>query len=506
MALPMLLEMALAANNNRPALQDDNGVITYRELARRATGIAVALRRTGASSCAFVGVNSPAVPALLFGAALAGVPFSPLNYRLAETHLHALLHRLPDPLVVSDGAYRSVVDDSGLEVVTTAALLAEAATASEPTHELVEPVTDDDIAVLLFTSGTTAEPKCVVLRHDTLVNYVLQTVEFGAASPEESALTCVPPYHVAAIGSTLTNVYSGRRLCYLPDFTPARWLHTVRAAGATSAMLVPTMLARLVEHLDGVEADVPTLQSLAYGGARLPLPVLERAMRAFPGVGFVNAYGLTETSSTIAVLGPDDHRAALASDEPAVRARLSSAGRLVPGVEGQVRDETGTVLPPGVSGELWVRGPQVSGEYVELGSMLDDDGWFPTHDRARFDNDGYLFIEGRADETIIRGAENVAPGEIEDLLADHADVRDVGVVGLPDEEWGERIAAMVVLQDDARTSPEELREWVRTRLRSSRTPDEIHLRPELPYTPTGKLIRRELVHELTTPSTERSSA
>jgi acyl-CoA synthetase (AMP-forming)/AMP-acid ligase II len=433
---------------------------------------------------------------LLLGSALAGIPFAPLNYRLSEQQVHALLDRLPTPLVVADDAYCEVARRSGHPVVTTAEL------PRVPVHPVPpsEPA-DGDVAVLLFTSGTTAQPKCVVLRHGTLVNYVLQTVEFASAAPDEAALTCVPPYHVAAIGSALTTLYAGRPVCYLPDFTPADWLATARAAGVTTAMVVPTMLARIVEYLDGRPADISTLRSLAYGGARLPVPVLEKAVRAFPGVGFVNAYGLTETSSTIAVLGPDDHRAALDTDDPRIRTRLASVGRLVPGVEGQIRDDTGAVVAAGVSGELWVRGAQVSGEYVGVGSVLDDAGWFPTRDRAHFDEDGYLFVEGRADETIIRGAENIAPGEIEDVLAGHPDVADVGVVGLPDDEWGERIAAVVVPSPGTTPRAEDLREWVRARLRSSRTPDEIHLRTALPYTPTGKLVRRELVRDLTATET-----
>jgi acyl-CoA synthetase (AMP-forming)/AMP-acid ligase II len=270
----------------------------------------------------------------------------------------------------------------------------------------------------------------------------------------------------------------------------------VREEGVTSAMLVPTMLQRIVEHLDGRPADVPTLRSLAYGGARMPATVLEAALRCFPDTGFVNAYGLTETSSTIALLGPDDHRAALSSDDPAIRARLHSAGRMVPGVEAQIRAGDGTVQPSGSRGELWVRGPQVSGEYKGAGSLVDADGWFRTRDLALFDDDGYLFLEGRADDTIIRGGENIAPAEVEDALLRHAAVREAAVVGLPDEEWGERIAAFVVTHDGAEVDVETLRSWVRSLLRGSKTPDVVIFQDALPYTPTGKLLRRELVNAL----------
>jgi acyl-CoA synthetase (AMP-forming)/AMP-acid ligase II len=255
------------------------------------------------------------------------------------------------------------------------------------------------------------------------------------------------------------------------------------------------MLARITEHLgDLTDARVPTLRSLAYGGAKMPLPILERAIRLFPTVDFVNAYGLTETSSTIAVLGPDDHRAALAGD-PIARVRLGSVGRLLPGIEVQIRDEGERVDDSGPGG-IYVRGQQVSGEYRGQASLLDDDGWFPTRDRGWVDDDGYLFVEGRADDTIIRGGENIAPAEIEDVLLQHPAVTEAVVVGVPDERWGQNIAAAVVLRPGHSVEAEELRNWVRTRLRGSKTPALIVFRDALPYTPTGKLLRREVSDDL----------
>jgi acyl-CoA synthetase (AMP-forming)/AMP-acid ligase II len=349
---------------------------------------------------------------------------------------------------------------------------------------------------VLFTSGTTAEPKGVVLRHANLFSYVTSTVEFGHAEPTDAAIVSVPPYHVAGVGSVLTNVYAGRRLVYLDDFTPKRWLALVREQGVTQAMLVPTMLARIVDHLGDQVADVPSLRSIAYGGAATPRPVLERALRSFPGVGFTNSYGLTETSSTVAVLGPDDHRLAVAATDPRVRERLGSVGRPVPGMELAVRDALGHDLPTGEEGELWLRGAQVSGEYLgELGAGPDD-GWFATRDRAWIDAGGYLYILGRLDDTIIRGGENIAPAEIEAVLLEHPSVRDVAVVGLPDDEWGQCTVAAVSVAAGADLTEEDVRIWARGRLRGSRTPDRVVFRAELPYNPMGKLLRRQLVAEL----------
>jgi acyl-CoA synthetase (AMP-forming)/AMP-acid ligase II len=211
---------------------------------------------------------------------------------------------------------------------------------------------------------------------------------------------------------------------------------------------------------------------------------------------FTNAYGLTETSSTIALLAPDDHRAAASSDDPEIRRRLTSVGRPLPSVEVQIRDEAGRVLGPGEPGEIYVRGEQVSGEYLGRGSTVDGEGWFPTRDSGAMDDEGYVFIEGRADDVIVRGGENMSPGEIEDVLLEHEAIEDAAVVGIPDEQWGEAVAAAVVTKPGRSVSEEEIRSWVKDRLRSSRTPQRIDFRDELPYNEIGKLLRRKLRAEM----------
>jgi acyl-CoA synthetase (AMP-forming)/AMP-acid ligase II len=481
----MLLDMAVSANPDRVAVgrraEPDARRLTYADLARTAAGGAGLLRDAGARHVVYVGVNGPAFPALLFAAAHAGVPLTPLNYRLSGAQLCELVGDLPGAVVVAEDAYAPALADSPAPVLAAARWFDDA-TKADPIASAED---DSSPAVVLFTSGTTSRPKGVVLRHDNLVGYVLQTVEFASAADDDAILVSVPPYHVAGVGGVLSNVYAGRRMVHLPDFDADEWLRLVRGEAVTQAMVVPTMLARIVDALDGGQANTPALRGIAYGGARMPATVLAAALAAFPDAGFTNAYGLTETSSTIAVLGPEEHRAAFVSDDPAVRRRLGSAGRFVPGVEGAVRD-----------GELWVRGPQVSGEYLGTGSVLDDDGWFPTRDRAHIDADGYLFIEGRADDTIIRGGENIAPAEIEDVLIHHPAVREVAVVGMPDDQWGQRITAAVVPATGQTVDAEELRAYVRAQLRGSRTPDDVVVREALPYTPTGKLLRRQLAAEL----------
>ncbi len=293
-----------------------------------------------------------------------------------------------------------------------------------------------------------------------------------------------------------SSVYAGRRIVQLPNFDADSWLNLVAQEQITHAMVVPTMLARIVERLaEEPGKKIQSLRSLSYGGGKMPRPVIEQALELFPDTNFVNAYGLTETSSTISVLGPEDHRVAFESSDPSIRQRLASAGKPLPTLEVSIRDESGTEVKAGKSGEIWVRGEQVSGEYLGHGNRLTEDGWFPTNDGGSLDSDGYLFVEGRIDDIIIRGGENISPGEIEDVLLQHPLISDAAVVGKPDTQWGEVIVAFVVLSTSGALSKLEVQEFTEKHLRSSRTPDEVFVVDELPYNETGKLLRRVLKEE-----------
>lgn len=483
----LLLEMAADAAPDRGAF----GRLDYATTLAQAKGGAALISALPGQHCLFLGVNDPAFPLALFASGLAGKPFVPLNYRLADQDLRRLVERTAPAVAIVDADMAARIDGiAGVTVVPREVFIAachERTGADLPLHE-------QEVAVQLFTSGTTGDPKAALLRHANLTSYVLGSVEFMGAAEGETALVSVPPYHIAGISAVLSNCFAGRRIVYLPAFTAEEWVALAAREQVTHAMVVPTMLGRILDVLDERGETLPALKALSYGGGRMPLPVIERALALLPHVDFVNAYGLTETSSTISVLSPDDHRLAVSSEDPAIRRRLGSVGRPLPTLEIEIRSPAGRILPHGESGEVHVRGDQVAGEY--LGRRLTDaDGWFATNDGGWIDEAGYLYLEGRLDDVIVRGGENMSPGEIEDVLRRDDRIADVAVLGLPDDRWGERVAAVIVPRGPPPAVP-ELAEMVRAALRSTKVPETWLFRDALPYNDTGKLLRRVLRQDL----------
>jgi long-chain acyl-CoA synthetase len=467
--------MAAEAMGDREAVKLNNDSITYSELNYMSKSVASLVKNN--EKIGFLSENNLLMPAALFGAAIAGVEFVPLNYRLSEEQLNMQLKRISPAILFTDQDIKC----KGIKTIgiTTLALDNKA--------ELDNYSDDEAVAVELFTSGTTGEPKSAVLKHKNLMAYILGTVEFMSAGVEESVLLSVPPYHIAGIAAVLSSSYSGRKIVQLPNFSAEAWMRLVIKEKITNAFLVPTMLKRIVEKFDD-NLSLPSLKNVAYGGGKMPRQVIERAMKLLPHVNFTNAYGLTETSATICMLGPEDHRSAFNSSDALIKRRLSSAGRPIPSIELIIKNDEGNICLPEELGNVWVRGEQVSGEYKGIGSKLDSEGWFPTKDRGFLDSDGYLFIDGRADDVIVRGGENISPGEIEDVVRTHPNVEDVAAVAVKDIEWGEAVGLVIVasspIEDD------EIIKLVRTKLRSSRVPSTIKYMDELPYNETGKLLRR----------------
>jgi acyl-CoA synthetase (AMP-forming)/AMP-acid ligase II len=493
MNISLLLEMAAEAGGDRIALVCDGKRWTYGDLLAAAQGGCELIQESGADYVALLDESSEAAVIGLFGAALAGVPYCPLNYRLADEDLAALLGRIAPALVVGDEErVARIAGDQGHTVLSREefALKAQETVLADDAREY-DP--GEGVAVQLFTSGTTAAPKAAILRHSNLLGYILGTVEFASADESDAALVVVPPYHIAGISALMSSIYAGRKIVMLPSFSPEAWLKLVEQEAVTNAFVVPTMLGRIIDAFDKLpQTSVSSLRAIAYGGGKMPIEVITKALHRFPQAGFTNAYGLTETSSTIALLGPDDHREAIVSDDPAIRSRLTSLGQPLPTVEIEIRDEDGKVLGPNEAGEIYVRGDQVSGEYKGKSALVEG-GWFPTRDAGYIDEHGYLFLSGRADDVIVRGGENMSPGEIEDVLLTHPAIADACACAVPSVEWGEAVGVAVVIREgEAQPGEAELRELVRARLRSSRVPEKIAFVKELPYNEMGKVLRREV--------------
>ena len=335
--------MAAEAMGDREAVKLNNDSITYSELNYMSKSVASLVKNN--EKIGFLSENNLLMPAALFGAAIAGVEFVPLNYRLSEEQLNMQLKRISPAILFTDQDIKC----KGIKTIgiTTLELDNKA--------ELDNYSDDEAVAVELFTSGTTGEPKSAVLKHKNLMAYILGTVEFMSAGAEESVLLSVPPYHIAGIAAVLSSSYSGRKIVQLPNFSAEAWMRLVIKEKITNAFLVPTMLKRIVEKFDD-NLSLPSLKNVAYGGGKMPRSVIERAMKLLPHVNFTNAYGLTETSATICMLGPEDHRSAFNSSDALIKRRLSSAGRPIPSIELIIQNDEGNICLPEELGNVWVRG------------------------------------------------------------------------------------------------------------------------------------------------------
>jgi acyl-CoA synthetase (AMP-forming)/AMP-acid ligase II len=293
----------------------------------------------------------------------------------------------------------------------------------------------------------------------------------------------------------MTTIWTGRRLVLMPQFEPRLWLDLVESEGVSHAFVVPTMMKHLLDQPDLRARNLSSLEVLSYGGAPMPFPVIRRAIETFPPTtGFVNAFGQTETTSTLTVLGPEDHRLEGTPDEIERRTRrLHSIGRPLPDVEVRIVDDDGREVATGEVGEIQVRTPRVMKGYAgQTESPLTADGWLPTRDMGWVDADGYVYVGGRKDDMIIRGGENIAPAEVETVLMSHPAIDEAAVLGAADVEWGQRVAAFVVLRPGAAVNDADLAAFCRERLASFKKPEIIRFVSELPKNQMGKVLRREL--------------
>jgi acyl-CoA synthetase (AMP-forming)/AMP-acid ligase II len=507
MDIPMLLEIPAAIVPDDVAAVDPGGSVTYAELGGRVNAVSQALLDAGlpeGGRVLVLSVNTVAHLAALFGIAAAGGVGVPVNYRVREDELAYLLTDAQVDVVLAQPRYLELARAAGagvagLQVFDLDALAGGAG--AEP-GELIRrrEIEYGSTATVLYTSGTTSAPKGVMLAHTGLSSYVMTANDSADGTPQGRSLLSAPLYHVAGLAAMLNGLYVGRTTVLQPQFEAGGWLDCVEDERITHAFVVPTMLARIVDHPDFAPERVSSLQVLTYGAAPMPPSLIRRTIEAFPdGVQFSGAYGQTETSSTVAVLGPDDHD--LTVDDPAVVAlrtrRLSSVGKVVDDVEVRIVDPSGAVLGVDVEGEVQLRTERAMTGYWGGASeatrvSVDDEGWLSTGDLGHLDEGGYLFLGGRRGDLIIRGGQNVAPEEVEAIVYEHPDVADVAVVGVTDEEWGERIAAVVVRREGSDVAEEELLRFCAERTSADRRPEIVLFTDELPRNVMGKLVRRAL--------------
>lgn len=472
--------------------------VTYEELRAAVSQTAGLLTELGVSAGDRVGLfatNSTAAIEALFAVSAVGATVVPMNYRAADEEVTHLLADSGAKVLFAETRYRDLIDRCRPDSLDEIVYLDDDYPARRDTAEewpLMAEVEDEDLACLLYTSGTTSLPKGVKLNHGALSGYIMGANDAADGSDLGRMVLAAPLYHVAGLTSMLNALYSGRVTIVMSQFDADRWLEIVAAHQGTHAFLVPTMLAKVLESPRLADADLSSLEALTYGAAPMPPAVIKRAIELFPDtVGFSGAYGQTETTSTVAVLGPDDH----VLDDDLKLARLRSVGQVLDDVEIRIVDPTGDALGPGEHGEVQLRTYRAMDGYwgaeEKTRVTVDTEGWVHTGDLGYLDDDNYLFLSGRSGDMIIRGGENIAPEEVEAVLYEHDDVVDAAVVGLADDTWGERVVAAVVLRDGG--SVEAIQEHLKAHLAGFKRPETIHVTDELPRTSTGKLLRRHLV-------------
>ncbi|HEV2369155.1 MAG TPA: AMP-binding protein, partial [Acidimicrobiales bacterium] len=436
------------------------------------------------------------------GVSILGGVAVPMNYRARGPELSHLLADSGTRALFTESRYESLVAGaapSGLPVLYLDGDYPARRDGADPVDTVAD-VDDEDVGIILYTSGTTSLPKGVMLTHGALTGYVMNRTECADGTERGRTLLSAPLHHIAAVSSLLSSLYGGRSVIVMPQFEAEGWIDAVERHRATHTFLVPTMLARVISVPGVGKRDLSSLELVTYGAAPMPPSVIRRAIDVFPPtVGFTGAYGQTETTSTVTVLDPDDHR--MTGDGEAVerkQRRLASVGKAVGDVELRIVDEDGKELPHGEVGEVEIRTFRTMSGYwganaSATGKAVGEDGWLHTGDLGYLDEDGYLFLGGRAGDLIIRGGENISPEDVEAAMYEHPDVAEAGVVGVPDEEWGERVAVAVVPREGATLTVEAVLAFAAERLPGYKRPETVMILEALPRTSTGKLLRRELL-------------
>ncbi|WP_156681002.1 fatty acid--CoA ligase [Sphingomonas profundi] len=482
------------------ALRHDGIDTSYALLDERASRIANGLIAAGVRPgmrISYLGRNDPIYFELLFGAAKAGAVMTPVNWRLADAEIEWVLADACTRVIVAEDAFAARLapvlaaraDAPLLVALADYAIWRDAQASNDP----LLPADPGDVAVQLYTSGTTGRPKGAMLTHRNLLVYRSLPPERQPAwnrfTDDDVSLLVMPMFHIGGTGYGIQTLAAGATGLVAREFDAEQVLAFVERERLSKIFVVPSALQMLLRHPRAGTVDYGRLRTILYGASPIPLELLREAMAVF-GCGFVQMYGMTETSGTICALTPDDHH-------PDGTPRMRSAGRpMADGVELRILDEAGAVLPAGETGEVAVRAPLVMAGYWRqpdaTAAVLSPDGWFRTGDAGYLDADGYLFIQDRVKDMIVSGGENVYPAEVEQALYGHPAIAEVAVIGVPSDKWGEEVKAILVAAPGAVPDPAEIIGWARARIAGYKLPKSIEVVESLPRGPTGKILRRAL--------------
>lgn len=486
-----------------PALSYGSEVISWAELDQRSnrTASALAAERTGAGDrIAFVGKNSPAYFEVLFGAAKLGAVTVAVNWRLHPAEMAFIVKDAGVRLLVADEEFAGADELAGSAEKVVVLGARQRGAASTPYRAWLEgvPAADpgyrgepQEVAVQLYTSGTTGLPKGAMLTHANVGFLVAAAEEMFGLDAASVTLVVLPVFHIGGVGMALIGMAQGCHTVLHRDFEPAAVLEALSRQSITNTLFVPAMLAALCAVPGAAERDYSTLRSVIYGASPITEEGLRAALRTFRRP-FLQVYGMTETTGAITQLGAAEH------DPDGPRSHLlRSAGRPFSWVETRIVDPViGEDRPRGEIGELLTRSPQNMAGYWHneqaTSETITPEGWLRTGDAGYLDEEGYLFLTDRVKDMIVTGAENVYPIEVENVLASHPSVADVAVIGVPDPRWGETVKAVVVLRPGAPADAAELIAFARDRIAHFKCPTSVDFIDVLPRNPSGKILKREL--------------
>ena len=487
---------------------DGDRRMTYREAATEVNRLANALIEVGlqvGDRIAILSKNSIEYAITYFAASKAGVVPVPLNYRLAAAEWAYIINDAGAKLLIAHDEYVSAIDALRSELKTVQRFVSLevrgmegwdnlremlAKQPAEPPARAIE-ITEDHDVYQMYTSGTTGHPKGAVITHSALAAQMTQVTMVIPLESGMRGLIAVPMYHAAGAITSFVTIYWGGSLYIQADFNPVEVVRVLDEERVGFTTLVPAMIqAILVFVPDAGKRAYKDLRQITYGASPIAEETLRRAMDVFK-CDFAQAYGMTETTAVLTYLFPDDHRRAV-KEQPDL---LLSAGRPVVGTTIRIVDEDDKPVPNGDIGEVIARGPQLMRGYWNLpdesGEALRG-GWMHTGDAGTMDGDGYIYIQDRVKDMIVSGGENVYPRVVEDVLFQHPAVGDAAVIGVPHEQWGETVKAIIVLKEGQTATEEEIIEFSRGRLGGFERPRSVDFVNELPRNPSGKVLKREL--------------